>query len=116
MQAFEFGVPPGSDLTFSPHVGELAAQSTTRIQIDYTPSPDKKPEPEPEPEPPPPPPDPKAKPKAAAGKAAAAAPVVSTPPAEAMQQIEEVGGATSHVKGKRATATSHVKGKQATAT
>jgi hypothetical protein len=32
-QGFEFAVPPGSDLTFSPHVGEVPPQSRLRVQV-----------------------------------------------------------------------------------
>ncbi len=38
-QAFEFAVPPGSDLTFSPHVGEVPPQSRLRVQITHMPRP-----------------------------------------------------------------------------
>eukprot|EP00798_Chlamydomonas_sp_ICE-L_P001974 gene1974-33391_t len=53
-QAYEFGVPPSSDMAFIPRVGEVSAHSTMRVQIEYSPQPDAPPpeptEPEPEPE------------------------------------------------------------------
>ncbi|GIL93003.1 hypothetical protein Vretifemale_20446 [Volvox reticuliferus] len=38
-QAYEFAVPPRSDLIFSPHVGEVPPQARLRVQIDYCPRP-----------------------------------------------------------------------------
>lgn len=40
LQAFEFGVPHGSDLTFIPNVGEIPAQSRFRVQVEFSPQPD----------------------------------------------------------------------------
>ena len=40
LQAFEFGVPYRSDLTFIPNVGEIPAQSRFRVQVEFSPQPD----------------------------------------------------------------------------
>ncbi|GLI70333.1 hypothetical protein VaNZ11_015289 [Volvox africanus] len=53
-QAYEFAVPPRSDLIFSPHVGEVPPQTRLRVQIDYCPRPPEEGE---EPGAPPPPTD-----------------------------------------------------------
>ncbi|GIL67303.1 hypothetical protein Vafri_20688, partial [Volvox africanus] len=53
-QAYEFAVPPRSDLIFSPHVGEVPPQARLRVQIDYCPRPPEEGE---EPGAPPPPTD-----------------------------------------------------------
>lgn len=33
--AFEFGIPPASDLTLSPHVGVVAAHSVILVQVGF---------------------------------------------------------------------------------
>lgn len=48
-QAFEFGIPEASDLTFSPHVGEVPAGGRLRVQVDYRPRPPEEGEEAPEP-------------------------------------------------------------------
>jgi hypothetical protein len=40
LQAFEFGVPPGSGLTFTPHMGLVPPSKSMRVQIDFAPLPE----------------------------------------------------------------------------
>ncbi|KAF5843497.1 hypothetical protein DUNSADRAFT_14413 [Dunaliella salina] len=75
-QAFEFGVPPDSGLKFHPHVGEVPAGGSLRIQIDYAPLPDEEPEEESEEEEQKLPPQPPAKP----GTKAQPPPPLPSPP------------------------------------
>ncbi|GAX76218.1 hypothetical protein CEUSTIGMA_g3662.t1 [Chlamydomonas eustigma] len=44
-KAFEFYVPPGSDLSFIPNVGEIPPKSNLRVQVEFAPTPDHVPEP-----------------------------------------------------------------------